>query len=61
MAKKGSRKETEIKEERLRYVYYGLDEPIVCTCQDNCSFFCKGECGCEAHQLAWADELTMDY
>jgi len=37
--------------------YYIANEPDgpPCTCKESCSYFCKGECGCEACNQAYQD------
>jgi len=44
------------------YVDYDADPPefVPCTCLDSCQPGCHGQCGCEAHRLAYGDFLSLE-
>lgn len=37
---------------------FGYYDGIPCTCLKECSYFCKGACGCEACKTAFSDFLS---
>jgi len=37
------------------YIANGRDMEVPCTCTNECTYDCKGECGCEACRQAYQD------
>jgi hypothetical protein len=41
-----------------RYPPDGRYEGVPCTCKPTCQYNCKGECGCAACRMSYADFLS---